>query len=188
MTGKQLEYAQDKEIRCYNKECSGNKENQCIVTDRICISRVAEPINYEEEYKKLKEENKKILIENAELKELKASYEDSMDTMNDLAIERKKQIEELEKEVEKAKNEENIKLDNSMTLLQSENDEYIEALEKVRTDNERLKNNQSGLVKENDNLRYQLREAKQHIKSITNREIANQLNIDEKKVAVWTVS
>ena len=58
----QLEYAQDKEIRCYNKECSGNKENQCIVTDRICISRVAELINYEEEYKKLKEENSKLNI------------------------------------------------------------------------------------------------------------------------------
>jgi hypothetical protein len=41
---------------CYQKECSGNKENKCTVEDRICVSRIKEPINYEEEYKKIKKD------------------------------------------------------------------------------------------------------------------------------------
>lgn len=57
----QLEHAQDKENRCYNKECQHIKDNQCyILKTENCSSVLKEPINYEKEYNKLKKENEEI--------------------------------------------------------------------------------------------------------------------------------
>lgn len=88
-------HVKGKEIICYNKECESNKDNKC--TDKMmnvgsslvgCPIKIKEPINYEEEYNKLKKENeetkernhtqsesiKEMLKEIEELKEFKIKY------------------------------------------------------------------------------------------------------------------
>jgi len=76
----QLEHAQDKELKCYNKKCNHNKENKCnisSVTENCgCKERLKEPINYEEEYNKLKSENERlnkgIELKNSTIKHLES--------------------------------------------------------------------------------------------------------------------
>jgi hypothetical protein len=45
-----------KEVKCYDEKCGNNKENKCALycDEFSCMGRVAGPINYEEEYYKLK--------------------------------------------------------------------------------------------------------------------------------------
>jgi len=59
----QLEHAKDKENRCYDKECAANESNTCTAyTPLECTKRIKEPINYEEEYNKIKKENGELII------------------------------------------------------------------------------------------------------------------------------
>lgn len=116
-------------IRLRNEELV--KENEKL--------RKANSVNYDE-YKEhleaLKEENEKLKNKLMHIESINGGLSDKIETIDD---EYQEEIKGLKRELEKAKNEENIKLDHGMQLLQSENDEYIEALEKVRAENRKFK-------------------------------------------------
>lgn len=169
----------------------------------IRINYAEENINYEEEYYKLKKEkenlenaieitknkgiewmnkyndikaeNKKILIENAALQELKASYEDSMDTMNDLAIERKKDIEKQKITVE-ALLKGNKHLEMEMNNRIKERDNYKEIAENQSKKIEELERENSGLK---DKLETIDDEYQEEIKILKDKAEENKENLEE---------
>jgi chromosome segregation ATPase len=55
----QLNHAIEKEYECYSKKCNRCIENKCTATNvyKVCVNRESKPINYEEEYNKLKKES-----------------------------------------------------------------------------------------------------------------------------------
>lgn len=146
----QLEYAKEKENKCYNEKCNQNDKNgKCQMEGQYyidnCTSRDMEqpiPINYEEEYKKqLKDEDKKY-IEGIKVfnRCLKKSEEEN------------RKLENTRDALVKANNElknENEELSKTNVDLQEYNLKYFNDAKELRRENENL-------IKEKELLEHQL--------------------------------
>lgn len=163
----QLEHAMEKETRCYNEKCNRNDKNgKCQMKEQYyidnCTSRdMQQPIliNYEEEYKKLKEEKEELEKNTrSKVEEINKSYEaikKENEKYRDYIKDSNKVFDKLTKENEKLENtrdalvEANNRLKKEKELIESqlENEfgrngilkEKLTSSEIIREENEEFK-------------------------------------------------
>lgn len=139
----------EKEIKCYNKECQHNKENTCnipsVTVNCGCNARLKEPINYEEEYNKLKIENSKLQIRINNQNVIIQEYEgykkenfglvDKVETMDD---EYQVEIEELKKKFTKIVEDKNEEIKNLNDIVTGKDNKIQELYQRIDRKNKEI--------------------------------------------------
>lgn len=171
----QLQNEIDKEEVCYNVECKHNsKTGVCVLkSDIICFNKIKEPpvLNYEEEYKKLKADNEK-LIDNAiktdrEIAELKRKHENQRVNIK-CGIEDNKKLKDKNETLElcnKQLQNENEGLKEQIELQKKQLENETNRYKSVKKELEELINKTitPNYKAENKALKCQLQEAKKYI-------------------------